>query len=62
MVLHGVIMKLICHYYYIYNVINYEYNYIACGNCDYDYGYDYLRSCNRLQSITIANYNYPNHV
>ena len=42
-------MKVITGYDYIYNVYNYDY--IASGNGDY--GYDYMKSCNRLQSITI---------
>ena len=49
-----VIVKVIADYDYIYNVIDYDY--IASGNGDYDY----LRSCNRLQSITITDYDYPN--
>jgi len=49
-----VIVKVIVDYDYIYNVIDY----IASGNCDYDY----LRSCNPLQSIEITNYDYPNPV
>ena len=44
-----VIMTVITDYDYIYNVINYKYT--ASGN------YCYLRSCNRLQSIT--DYDYP---
>ena len=39
-------MKVIADYDYIYIVIDY----IASGNGDY--AYDYLRACNRLQSIT----------
>jgi len=35
-------------YDYICNVIDYDYDYIASGN------YDYLISCNRLQSIKIT--------
>jgi len=45
-----VIVKVIADYDYIYNVIDY----IASGNVDYDY----LKSCNALQSIT--DYDYPN--
>jgi len=47
-------VKIISDYDYIYNVIDYDY--IASGNVNYDY----LRSCNRLQSITITDYDYPN--
>ena len=50
-------MKVITDYDYIYNVIDYDYDYIAFGNDDYDY--DYLILCNRLQSITITDYDYP---
>ena len=45
-----VIVKAMADYDYIYNV----YDYIASGN------YDYLKSCNRLQLITITDYNYQN--
>jgi len=41
-------MKVIDDYDYIYNVIDYDYN--ASGNGYYDY----LRSCNRLHTITIT--------
>ena len=51
-----VIVKVITDYDYIYNVIDYDY--IAFGTGDYDY----LRSYNRLQSITITDYDYPNPV
>ena len=37
------------------NVIDYDY--IAFESNDYEY--DYLRSCNRLQSIMITDYDYP---
>ena len=47
-------MKVIADYDYTYNVIENDYDYIASGN------YDYWRSCNRLQSITITDYDYPN--
>ena len=47
-----VIVKVIADYDYIYNVIDYDY--IASGN------YDYLKSCNRLHSITITDYDYAN--
>ena len=50
-------MKVISDYDYITNVIDYDYEYIASESHDYDY--DYLRSCNRLQSITITDYDYP---
>ena len=50
-------MKVISHYDYITNVIDYDCDYIASESHDYDY--DYLRSCNRLQSITITDYDYP---
>ena len=43
-----VIVKVIADYDYIYNGIDYDYS--ASGNGDYDY----LRSGNRLQSITIT--------
>ena len=43
-------MTVIAEYDYIYSVIDYNYDYIASGNDDYDY----LISCNRLQSITIT--------
>ena len=43
-----VIVKINADYNYIYNVIDYEY--IASGNDDYYY----LRSCHRLQLITIT--------
>lgn len=36
---------------------DYDYDYFAFGN--YDYDCDYLKSCNRLQSITITDYDYP---
>ena len=39
---------------YNYKVIDYDY--IASGNGDYNY----LKSCNQLQSITITDYDYPN--
>jgi len=39
-------VKVITNYDYIYNAI--DYNYIPSENVDYDY----LRLCNRLQSIT----------
>ena len=48
-----VIVDVITDYDYIYNVIDYEY--IASGNNDYDY----LRSCNRLQSNMITDYPNP---
>jgi hypothetical protein len=51
-----VIAKVIADYDYIWNVIEYDYGYIASGIGDYDY----LISCNRLQSITITDYDYPN--
>ena len=50
-------MKVIADYDYIYNVIDYDYDYFVFGNNDYDC--DYLKSCNRLQSITITDYDYP---
>ena len=49
-------MKVIADYDYIYNVIDYDYDYIASGNGDNDY----WKSCNRLQSITITDYDFPN--
>jgi len=49
-----VIVKVIADYDYIYHVIDYDYGYSASGNVDYDY----LKSCNRLQSITIADYDF----
>jgi len=42
---------------YIYNVIVVS-DYISSGNGDCDYAYDYWRSCNRLESITITDYDY----
>ena len=45
-------MKVIADYDNIYNVIDYDYDYNVSGNDDYDY----LRSGNRLQSITITAY------
>ena len=48
-----VIVKVIANYDYIYNVINDDY--IVSGNGDYDY----LKLCNRLQSITTTDYDYP---
>ena len=51
---HCVIVKVIDDYDIIYDVINYDY--IAYGNGNYDY----LKSYNRLQSIRITDYNYPN--
>jgi len=50
----GVIVKVITDYDYIYSGIDYDY--IAPGNGDYDY----LTSCNRVQSITITDYDYLN--
>ena len=47
-----VTVNVIADYDYIYNVIDYDY--IASRNGDYDY----LRACNRFQSIT--DYNIPN--
>ena len=47
-------MKVISDYDYNTNVIDYDYDYIAFESHDCDY--DYLRSCNRLQSITITDY------
>ena len=49
-----VIVQVIADYNHIYNVIDYDY--IASGNGDYGY----WRSCNRLQSIMITDYDYPN--
>jgi hypothetical protein len=49
----------ITDYDYIYNVIDYDCEYIASGMGDYDY--DYVRLCKRLQSITITDYDYPMH-
>ena len=49
-------MKVIADYDYIYNIIDYDYDYFAFGN--YYYDCDYLKSCNRLQSITITDYDY----
>ena len=46
--------EVIADYDYINNVIDYDY--ITSGNGDY-YD-DYLRSCNRLQTITITDYDY----
>ena len=51
-------MKVIAEYEYIYSVINYDYIASIYG----DYCYDYFRSCNRLQSITITDYDYSNPV
>ena len=48
-----VIMKVISDYDYITNVIDYDY--IASESHDYDY----LISYNRLQSISITDYDYP---
>ena len=53
----AVIMKVISDYNYFTNVIDYYYDYIASESHDYDY--DYWGSCNRLQSITITDYDYP---
>ena len=50
-------MKVISDYDYITNVIDYDYDYIESESHYYDY--DYLRSCNRLQSITMTHYDYP---
>jgi len=49
-----VIVKVIVAYQYIHYVIGYDYS--APGIDDYDY----LKSCNRLQSIMITDYDYPN--
>jgi len=49
-----VILKVIVDCDYIYDAIDYDY--ITSRNG----GSDYLRSGNRLQSITITDYNYPN--
>jgi len=53
-----VIVKVFADYDYVYKVIDYEYDYITSGNGDNDY--EYWRLCNRLQSITIINYDYLN--
>ena len=44
-----VITNIINVYDYMHNVIDSDYNYVSSGSNDYDY----LGSCNRLQSITI---------
>ena len=51
-------MKVISDYDYLYKVVDYDYNYIPSWNADCDYYY--LRSCKRLQSITITDYDYLN--
>ena len=48
-------MKVIADYDYIYNVIDYDYIASKNGN----YVCDYLRSCNRSQSIMITDYPMP---
>ena len=48
-------MKVISDYDYITNVIDYD----CIASESHDYDHDYLRSCNRLQSITIPDYDYP---
>ena len=51
----SVIVKVIADYDYITNATDYDY--IAFESNDYDY--HYYRSCNRLQSNTFTDYEYP---
>jgi len=50
------IVKVITDNDYFYNVIDYDYEYFASGNADYDCVYDYLRSYKLIPSITITVY------